>query len=324
MTFPDSFFQAEYRLDFYVCEMMKHAWAAKLELLEIITDICQKHHLEYFACGGTLLGAVRHQGFIPWDDDIDIGLKRPDYNKLVQILPDELPHGISLAGMYASANEPNNFLTCDQSVVVTNASQWRLDEFYQKFHGFPYRTIGIDIYPYDYIPRDCELANLQKYLVQKINILLREWNNLSISGQLDRRISEIEELCNVSLTRDDSLMRQLARLSDSLCSLYTEAESDEIANYPTWILYETSHIKKGCYDTIINVPFETTTIGIIKDYHEMLTADFGKDYMIPKKAPSLHNYPFYASQEKALKTYLENKGYTGTIDDFCRDYLSGK
>lgn len=323
MTFPESFFTAEYRLDFFISKMMKHAWAAKLELLEVVTDICQKHDLEYFACGGTLLGAVRHKGFIPWDDDIDIGLKRPAYNKLIKILPDELPYGFSLGGMYARVCEPQNFLTCDQSVVVTNASQWNLTDFYKRFHGFPYRTIGIDIYPYDYIPRDSELSNLQKYLVQQITILVREWKALSEAGKLENQISEIEKLCNVSFTHDSTLQRQLMQLSDTICSLYTEAESDEIANYPTWITYERDHMKKEWYDEIIYVPFENTTIAIPKYYHEVLSVAFS-DYMTPSPLPSLHNYPFYASQEKALKSYLEKQGYTGTIDDFCRDYLSGK
>lgn len=65
MKFPESFFQDEYRSGFLVPEMMKRAWAAKLELLQIIIDICHKHNLIYYADYGTLLGAIRHQGFIP-------------------------------------------------------------------------------------------------------------------------------------------------------------------------------------------------------------------------------------------------------------------
>ena len=105
MIFPENFFQDEYRNGFLVPQMMKRAWAAKLELLQIIIDICNKYDLTYFAEYGTLLGAIRHKGFIPWDDDVDIALKRPDYNKLIRVLPSELPNGIALAGPYAQTDK---------------------------------------------------------------------------------------------------------------------------------------------------------------------------------------------------------------------------
>ena len=67
-----------------------------LEILEVVDTICRKHNLPYWISGGTLLGAMRHGGFIPWDDDIDIELLRPDYKKLLKILRKELPSGLYL------------------------------------------------------------------------------------------------------------------------------------------------------------------------------------------------------------------------------------
>lgn len=67
-----------------------------LDILVVVTDICNKHNLPYWISGGTLLGAKRHGGFIPWDDDIDIELMRSDYCKLLKILPNELPHDLYL------------------------------------------------------------------------------------------------------------------------------------------------------------------------------------------------------------------------------------
>lgn len=67
-----------------------------LNILVVVTDICKKHNLPYWISGGTLLGAKRHGGFIPWDDDIDIELMRKDYKKLLKILPKELPTDLYL------------------------------------------------------------------------------------------------------------------------------------------------------------------------------------------------------------------------------------
>ena len=86
MQFTQDFFKPEIREEFEIQAMMKRAWAAQMEVLQVVADICEENGLQYFADGGTLLGAVRHQGFIPWDDDIDICLKREDYNRLISIL----------------------------------------------------------------------------------------------------------------------------------------------------------------------------------------------------------------------------------------------
>lgn len=63
----------------------------EFQMLTHVLAICEKHNLTYYISGGTFLGAVRHQGFIPWDDDVDLALPREDYEKLIAVLPDELP-----------------------------------------------------------------------------------------------------------------------------------------------------------------------------------------------------------------------------------------
>ena len=70
---------------------LRDAQIIMLNILKEIDKICKKHNLIYFLDGGTLLGAVRHKGFIPWDDDVDIGMPREDYRKFLKIAQKELP-----------------------------------------------------------------------------------------------------------------------------------------------------------------------------------------------------------------------------------------
>ena len=90
MEFPKSYFEDEVRDGFYVPSMMKRAWAAQLEVLEDIEKICRKHNIHYQADYGTLIGAIRHGGFIPWDDDMDISMLRKDYDIFNKVALDEL------------------------------------------------------------------------------------------------------------------------------------------------------------------------------------------------------------------------------------------
>ena len=85
-TSSEDYFREEWREGFFIENKMKRAWAAELEVLEEIDRICKKHKIQYFADSGTFLGAVRHQGFIPWDDDLDIVLLKRDCKRLERIL----------------------------------------------------------------------------------------------------------------------------------------------------------------------------------------------------------------------------------------------
>jgi lipopolysaccharide cholinephosphotransferase len=76
--------------------VLRQAQLVLLRMLKIIDDICRKHHIAYWLCSGTLLGAVRHKGFIPWDDDLDICMLRDDYERFVQIAVAEFPDDMML------------------------------------------------------------------------------------------------------------------------------------------------------------------------------------------------------------------------------------
>ena len=79
---PETFIKPETICDFYVDEMRKKIWAIEIDLYLELEKVCKKHNLRFYAIGGSILGAVRHNGFIPWDDDMDVCMPREDYEKL--------------------------------------------------------------------------------------------------------------------------------------------------------------------------------------------------------------------------------------------------
>ena len=97
----------------------------ELDILKQTIQIIENHDLSYFALGGTLLGAVRHKGFIPWDDDVDICMSRPDYEKFLEYAQKELPENLELG--YFKTN-PNHQKYCAR-IIDKNTTVKRSDAY---------------------------------------------------------------------------------------------------------------------------------------------------------------------------------------------------
>ncbi len=90
MAWVKDVYRDEIRSGFLVTAHRKRIWDIELNMLAELERICEKYHLRYFAAWGTLLGAVRHGGFVPWDDDMDLVMMRPDYERLKEVAAQEL------------------------------------------------------------------------------------------------------------------------------------------------------------------------------------------------------------------------------------------
>lgn len=289
-----------------------------MEILQLVTTLCERYGIRYFADGGTLLGVIHHQGFIPWDDDIDICLKREDYNRLVPVLLEELPHGFEVAGMFAKTRRFQGAEFGQQLRVIADKDKWDEAKYFKRFHGFPFSGVGIDIFPLDYMPRDAELVNTQTMIVRIGVAIVSHWDELKRAGELERRLSQMEEICGVSLPRDESAYNALWKTLDSVCSLYDESEGDEMTNFIYYINNPNFHVKKESYRDFIKMPFENMELAVPCGYEEYLVGQYG-DYRRFVKNQSQHNYPFYGEQEKTMRKYLAESGFVGTLEEYCAE-----
>ena len=303
--FKEEYFVGEYREGFFVERKMKHAWAAQIEVLEVLDQICRKHKIQYFADWGTLLGAVRHQGFIPWDDDIDIAMKREDYQRFLSVFSQEKPKEYCLKSIYTEEEWSHSLSR------ITNGREIRFDEKHLKrYHGCPY-IVGIDIFPLDYIPRNNE-AEVQLGIVKAIMdlLLVIELQKQEVRKREDKEqedaITEIEKICGISINRKGNIENQLLRLLNKVSALYGEEESEELTFMADGCINKNSKFRKEWYGESILVPFENIMIPIPRGYDEILKVMYG-DYMTPIQNKQSHEYPFYKEQDAYIQEYMQKK-----------------
>lgn len=294
IEFDQSFFLGETRDDFYIEPMMKCAWAAQLEVLQVVQQICEKHNIRYFVADGTLLGAVRHKGYIPWDDDLDICMLRQDYERFLTLAPAEFTGDYCIISPYTRLDYDLTFARiCNASSVSYSA------ERLHAFHGFPY-VAGVDILPLDTIPTSSGArdAFFELYSLVFSSCRLCQEKPSEVMDILP----DLEELCHTAIDRTGNIFNQLCRLSDTISQSYKNENSPYLSRVALHN-EEKQLLQKNWYSDCIWMPFENIMVPVPVGYDQILTAIYG-DYMTPVRGAAAHDYPFYEQQRKEMVQLL--------------------
>lgn len=276
LKLPDSFFKEEIRNGFLVKTQIKELWAVQLDLLSEFDRVCRKHDLRYILDFGTLLGAVRHQGFIPWDDDVDVSMLREDYDKLMEIGPKEF----SYPYFFQNHKTDSDY---DNSTAKLRRSDTSFIESEHLKHRTKYnKGIFIDIFVWDNIPTD------DKDFVTMINQKTYDayLHFYVVSHRPSLRDGKKFPLTTLRflyyLLRYGSAKSGFKRL-ESLSTQYEK--SDFVADL---MYYKSESRLRRWHEETTEMSFEGMLFPVPLDYDGLLADCFGDNYMTPIQCNSDH------------------------------------
>jgi len=153
-----------------------------LQIVKEVVSICDKHNLTYYMIGGTLLGAIRHKGFIPWDDDIDLGMPREDYEKFLEVAPSMLSSNLDIVN-YKTDSSYQYYIT-----RVRNKDTKVIEK--RICNDTKYTHASIDIFPLDGTPNNKYQRKLYYFKIMALRALMSLSYKDSIDNERKRGILE--------------------------------------------------------------------------------------------------------------------------------------
>lgn len=311
LQLPDGFLNEEVRCGYTVTKQRKEVWAVELDLLQEFMRVCNKYGLKYCADGGTLLGAIRHHGFIPWDDDLDIAMLRSDFEKLNEVAPAEFKklyfwqtEETDKGSARGHAQLRNSDTT---GIIKTEYERQRNNNFNQ--------GIFIDIFPFDTVVDDEE--KLAEQDLKRME-LLTKYREILDSGdyfyykpwvdEVGKRHFNLKKACRHfkhKLLRDsyvpiyNQFIKEITRYNDIDNSKY-------VADLCMPLPIKRIRRFRADFDNLKEVDFEFLEIPVFANYDRNLKMLYGNDYMTPINTNSEHG-GLILDTNKSYKWYLEKR-----------------
>ena len=260
---PD-YLKREIICDFLVDEKRKRIWAVELDLIQEFDCICRKHHLNYFLMFGSLLGAIRHNGFIPWDDDIDVGMLRDDYEKLLS-LKDEFHSPYFLQTPYTD----DGYFYSYAKVRNSNTTGLTTNFQYQNINW----GIMLDIYPLDKF-----IWNGAEDRYKAVSELAIDNSNFMRKSQPNPSQSEKNRIAKYSGRNPLHNYEEIQRISTQ----FNNTESDLLSvSCLTLYSLERNVFYKQDFDALEYQDFEGLQLPIPKGYDRILNTIYPNYMQLP-------------------------------------------
>ncbi|MEE8823859.1 LicD family protein [Lentilactobacillus sunkii] len=235
----------------------------ELEILAKVDQVNSRNHLTYVLTGGSAIGAARHHGFIPWDDDIDIGLTRTDFEKFLRVAPHELNH----SGYFVEENRLDPKYEYDFAKVM--AAGTHIIE-----HGRESTKarngIFIDVFPFDRMPKQVSEQQQQKAALADILTEIRQ-----------RLYPNAERQQLIQSKYADMSLNELYETRLSVMTKYDGHHNLPLINMSSPYEYGHELIEPWEFHHIIRMRFENLLVPILADYHGYLTRLYGNYMKLP-------------------------------------------
>lgn len=260
------------------------------EMLRCFAELCQKLNLRYYLLGGTLLGAVRHQGFIPWDDDIDVGMPRADYEVFLEKGPALMPEHLFIQ----SVQSDPEYLMCFAKIRNSNTTFLETSVNHRNInHG-----VFIDVFPLDYYPERVKAQSAFERKKQQYNARISMAFNLPKPPIKTRIKLMVIKWMNPSLRKAIQKRERLYR---------SVANSSLVANLGgAWGKKEI--VPFDWYGEGTELVFEGLQVSVPAQYQKWLTQVYG-DYMKlpPEEKRVSHHYTDVIDLHKPYTEYVRKK-----------------
>lgn len=290
---PDGFLNEEVRCGYTVTRQRKEVWAVELDLLNEFNRVCNKYNLKYCADGGTLLGAIRHQGFIPWDDDLDIAMLRSDFEKLNEVAPTEFKkpyfwqtEETDKGSARGHAQLRNSSTT---SIIKAEYERQRNNNFNQ--------GIFIDIFPFDTVIDDEEKLAQQDLnrlkLFEKYREILDSVNFFYSKPWIDEEGKKHYNLKKIYRHFKYTILKSsYVQMYNSFINEITKYNSIDTSKYVADLCMPLpiNRLKRfrSDFNSLKEVDFEFVKVPVFENFDRNLTMLYGHDYMTPINIKNEH------------------------------------